>query len=455
MSTHTFQPPKGTRDFYPAEMAVRRYIESVWRTVSINHGFEEIEGPNFEHLDLYTVKSGEAIVSELFSFRRAGGDMDYALRPEFTPTLARMVAARASSLPMPIKWFCIPNHFRAERPQRGRLREFIQWNVDMIGDSSPRADAEIIAVAVGVLRGLGLSGADVTVHINHRELVADALTTAGVARENIEQGMILLDRKSKLDSNEFTKQYIEMGFDHDAYCAIIEHARTTVNDAMARIEQDGTIDPETESDDEPMRLIVQLLIELDRRNVLKWCTFNPNVVRGLAYYTGIVFEVLAEGERAIAGGGRYDTLVEMFGGPSLPAVGFAMGDVVLRLVLENKGLLQAGETYLPRPDIFILSNGSDAAERELPRLVTRLRAKGYHVRHSYKTTRNIGKLLSDANKQRARCAIILGDELERHHVVVKDLGGKPESGGGESGGGGGQREVSLDDLDEALAHILE
>src|SRR5436190_13533197 len=150
-ASNKFQPPKGTRDFYPQDMAVRRYIEGVWRQVSINHGFDEIEGPTFEHLVLYTHKSGPGIVSELFQVfsgkdeeqiaaMKAGGQAPYALRPEFTPTLARMVAAKANSLPMPIKWFAIPSHFRAERPQRGRLREFGQWNVDFIGDESPISD---------------------------------------------------------------------------------------------------------------------------------------------------------------------------------------------------------------------------------------------------------------------------------------------------------------------------
>ncbi|MFM8784843.1 MAG: ATP phosphoribosyltransferase regulatory subunit, partial [Phycisphaerales bacterium] len=152
-----FQAPKGTRDFYPAEMAVRRRLEGAWREASTCFGYEEVDGPTFEHLGLYTAKSGEGIVSELFSFRRASGSDDYALRPEFTPTLARMVAARAAQLPMPVKWFAVPNFFRAERPQRGRLREFFQWNVDLLGAEGPAVDAEVIGVAVSALSRLGLT----------------------------------------------------------------------------------------------------------------------------------------------------------------------------------------------------------------------------------------------------------------------------------------------------------
>ena len=171
-------PPKGTRDFYPAEMAIRRHIERAWREASTCFGFEEIDGPTFEHLELYTAKSGEGIVNELFSFRRAGGENDYALRPEFTPTLARMVAARAGSLPVPVKWFAIPNMFRAERPQRGRLREFFQWNVDLLGLEGPAIDAEVIGVAVGALARLGLGPADVRVKISHRVAAASVRAAA-------------------------------------------------------------------------------------------------------------------------------------------------------------------------------------------------------------------------------------------------------------------------------------
>jgi len=443
VQSHTFQAPKGTRDFYPAEMAVRRHIESVWRQISINHGFEEIEGPSFEHLDLYTVKSGEGIVSELFSFRRAGGDTDYALRPEFTPTLARMYAAKANTLPSPTKWFCIPTHYRAERPQRGRLREFVQWNVDMIGDASPRADAEIIAVAVEVLQRLGLRAADITIKISHRDLIAEALHRAGVGEDSIEPVMALLDRRQKVTAEEYQKSAHSFNLDDRLYSESVSEMAQRINSVIAALEKGEACPVDEREVSMPERELIELCRSLADRSILNWCAFDPGVVRGLAYYTGIVFEIEAAGERAIAGGGRYDKLIELFGGPPTPACGFAMGDVVIRLVLEDKGLLQPGEEYLPRPDVFIISNGAEEAERELARLTARLRAEGYHVRHSYRATRNVGKLLGEADRQRARCVIILGDELQRHHIIVKDLAS------------GEQREVSLDDLDETLAHVLE
>ena len=166
-----YQAPKGTRDFFPADLAALHHIETAWRNASINAGFDEIDGPTFEHLELYTVKSGEGIVSELFSFTRSGGDVDYALRPEFTPTLARMAAAKGRSLTLPTKWFGIPSHFRGERPQRGRLREFKCWNVDLLGIDKPSADAEVIATAIRGLETLGLTSKDVVVRISHRDFL--------------------------------------------------------------------------------------------------------------------------------------------------------------------------------------------------------------------------------------------------------------------------------------------
>lgn len=420
-ASHKYQAPTGTRDFYPADLAVRRHMESIWREVSTNHGFEEIDGPTFEHLELYTAKSGPGIVSELFSFRRSGGDTDYALRPEFTPTLARMVAARAAQLPKPIKWFCMPNFFRAERPQRGRLREFQQWNVDVIGDDSPRADAEIIATCIGALERMGLKSSDVTVRISNRELIAEAIRAVGVDESSIEPAMILLDKKAKLDDAAFAQQCSAIGFEYDAYEARARAAGELINNAIKKLEDGESIDPDI-SPDAATRSVLTLVEHLAADGTLRWCEFDFSIVRGLAYYTGTVFEVHeASGqERAIAGGGRYDRLVELFGGPPTPAVGFAMGDVVVRLVLEDRGLLKPAEAYLPRPDVFIIA-AKEGYNPVLRSLVARCRHSGLHARHSYKATRNVGKLLGEAGKARARLAVIIGDEYEEGRLVVKDL----------------------------------
>ena len=420
MSTHSFQAPKGTRDFYPSDLAVRRHIEQAWRSASIDCGFDEVEGPTFEHLELYTAKSGEGIVNELFSFRRAGGENDYALRPEFTPTLARMVAARAGSLPVPVKWFAIPNMFRAERPQRGRLREFVQWNIDTCGVEGAATDIDVIAVAILALERLGLTPADVQVRLSHRVAIARMLGALGVAAERTGDAMTLLDRRDKLKPEEFAQRAEALGLSADGVARFDAAARATqrlsdpVSALAARI---GVSADEFASLDE-------VRAAADRAGILDWCSVDVGIVRGLAYYTGTVFEVheVSGAERAVAGGGRYDGLVELFGGPKMPACGFGMGDVVLANVLRDRKLLpEDGAALLPRPDAFVISAGGELAEAELPRLLMRLRRAGLHARSSAKATRNVGKLLGDAGKARARFAVILGAELAEGSVALKDL----------------------------------
>lgn len=436
-ATHKFQAPKGTRDFYPADMAVRRYIESVWREVSINHGFEEIDGPTFEHLELYTAKSGPGIVSELFSFRREGGDVDYALRPEFTPTLARMYAAAAQSLPKPVKWFVIESNFRAERPQRGRLREFFQWNADVIGDDSPQADAEIIAVTIGVLERLGLTPKEATFHISDRKFVYNLLPLASVPQNLYEEVLWLLDRRGSLPPEDFQSRASELGLKVKIYDNNIAMLHRDFDEGLEQVKIQAANLSIPVANFEPIRRLCQTL---DEAGLTQWYQRDFSIVRGLAYYTGTVFEVIAEGERSIAGGGRYDNLVELFGGPPTPATGIAMGDVVLRLMLEDRGLLKP-EELMPRPDVFLIDTTEDEPGRMLG-LIAELRRAGLHARHSYRATKNVGKLLGEAGKARARFAVILGRELEAGNVVLKDLDS------------GEQREIPLDSLQDELLRLL-
>jgi len=420
MSTHAYQAPKGTRDFYPGDLAVRRHIEAAWRSASIDCGFDEVEGPTFEHLELYTAKSGDGIVNELFSFRRAGGENDYALRPEFTPTLARMVAARAGSLPVPVKWFAIPNMFRAERPQRGRLREFVQWNIDVCGVEGAATDIDVIAVAVLALERLGLTPRDVQVRVSHRLAIARMLGALGVSSEKSAEAMTLLDRRDKLKPDEFSARASLLGLSPEAVARFDTAARATqpLSEPLAGLsERIGVPVDEFAALDE-------LRAAASRAGILEWCAVDIGIVRGLAYYTGTVFELheASGAERAVAGGGRYDGLVELFGGPRMPACGFGMGDVVLANVLRDRKLLpDEGASLLPRPDAFVISAGGDLADVELPRLLMRLRRAGLHARASSKATKNVGKLLGDAGKARARFAVILGAELADGQVSIKDL----------------------------------
>lgn len=412
------QGPKGTRDYYPAEMAWRRFLENAWRSVSIRNGFEEVEGPIFETLDLYKVKSGEGIVSELFHFTDRG-ERDLAIRPEFTPTLARMVAAKANALPKPIKWFSIPVLCRAEKPQRGRLREFLQWNVDMLGLDGPLADAETIHTAVDLLRSLGLAPNQIKVKISHRDVVKRILMRLGVTEERLVDAYDLLDRRDKLTTEEFTAIAGKLGLDPATMERFnqVARARLRINESWDRIVRRFDIP------DEDLRDLRVLYEQLTDFGVAEWCEYDLGIVRGLAYYTGTVFEVheASGAERAIAGGGRYDKLIEMFGGPATPAVGFGMGDVVLSLVLQDRGLVPPEVS--PPADVFVIAAEEDL-RRKAHALVCELRGAGFHTRFSYRTTTNVGKLIKDADACRARFVVILDRaSAQTNTVQLKNLAG--------------------------------
>jgi histidyl-tRNA synthetase len=410
-----FQPPKGTRDFYPELMAWRRHLEDAWRRASVRHGFEEVDGPLFESLDLYKVKSGEGIVNELFHFEDRGG-RQLAIRPEFTPTLARMVAAKAATLPRPIKWFCIPTLCRAERPQRGRLREFIQWNLDVLGAESSVADAECIFACVDLLRELGLESHQVKVRISHREIVRHILARLGVPDERMLEAFDLLDRREKMMPDEFMKEAVELGLDEprverfEQMCrrkypaGDTEHLGRSVGVGASELGDLAALDD-----------------QLGAFGIAEWCEYDLGIVRGLAYYTGTVFEVheVSGAERAMAGGGRYDKLIELMGGPAMPAVGFGMGDVVLALVLQDKGLLP--DRLMPTVDAFVFAT-AEPLQKRVPEVVASLRWAGLHARMTYRATTNVGKLLKDAAALHARYAVILDEEsVAADAAAVKDM----------------------------------
>lgn len=422
MAKQSFQAPSGTRDFYPAELLRRRYVEKLWRDTSIRHGFAEIDGPTFEHLDLYTVKSGEGIVSELFSFTREGGEKTFALRPEFTPTLARLYAAKANALPKPTKWFWQQTCFRAERPQRGRLREFMQWNCDILGEQSPRVDADAIAVAVDLLIAAGFKPGQISVKIGSRAVACEILKSLGVEATDdaLQKALVALDKAAKLRPEDFELECGKVGFSGSAYRE------------RARAIETGFATGSTEPSGVDVSSIAALRTELAALGIADWCTLDLNIARGLAYYTGIVFEVIVDGERAVAGGGRYDNLIELVGGPPTPAIGFGMGDVVLALVLQDKGLMPSDDALLDvlsapsasyRPQAFVIA-ANDAADAGVRPLVAQLRRAGLHARSSSKTTRNVGKLLQDAAAQKSHRAVIL-ETVDTGKI--KDLATQTES----------------------------
>lgn len=427
-----FQSPKGTRDFYPGQMAWRNRLFSTWQSVSIRNGFEQVDGPLFESLELYKVKSGDGIVSELFHFEDRGGRV-LALRPEFTPTLARMVANRAHSLAKPVKWFSIANFCRAERPQRGRLREFWQWNVDMLGCDSTTADAECIFTAIDLLRSLGLKPDHVRVKISHRQTVRHILTRLGVREDRLLDAFDLLDRRDKLEPDAFLRDAAGLGLDEDRLVRFEQTCRMKY--------RAGHLDPlrTAISMDEHIGELETLDAELAGFGIADWCEYDLGIVRGLAYYTGTVFEIheISGAERAIAGGGRYDKLIELFGGPTTSAVGFAMGDVVLSNVLVDKGLMP--DDVAPHPDAYVVALDDAAAER-LTGVTANLRAAGLHARFSYKTTRNVSKLLKEANATKAQFAVMLDNTATRGVATIKNLAS------------GEQVELPLSDIADHLIH---
>jgi len=407
------QPVKGTRDFYPQEMAVRNWIIDGWKKVSLRNGFEEYDGPIFEYLKMFQVKSGDEIVEQLFSLTDRGG-RELALRPEMTPTLARMVNQRINSLPKPIKWFSVPRLFRAERPQKGRLREFFQWNIDIIGEDSVLADAEVIFTTVDYLRSVGLTNRDIKVKISSRKFLAGFLKGLGVPEQKLGALYVLLDKSAKLPAEVFEELLIEQIPEKNISDKILKFMAEQSSEQIADL-----IGP-NESARSALDEIDQVFEYLKSMGVSDFCIFDPGIVRGLAYYTGIVFEVHdTVGElRAIGGGGRYDNLLKDFGGPSIPATGMGMGDCVLEILLREKGLL---DKQLPKTmlDYFVAYVDDDYRD-EAVQVTMKLRSSGLAANFSYKSAK-LGKQLKQASESNAVKCIIIGEEFKDNKLVVKDM----------------------------------
>ena len=407
------QPVKGTRDFYPQEMAVHNWIIDGWKKVSLRNGFEEYDGPIFEYLKMFQVKSGDEIVEQLFSLTDRGG-RDLALRPEMTPTLARMVNQQINSLPKPVKWFSVPRLFRAERPQKGRLREFFQWNIDIIGVDDVLADAEVIFTTVDYLRQIGLTSKDIKVKISSREFLAGFLKSLGIPEEKLGAVYVLLDKSAKLPPGVFEELLREQIPEKNISDKILEFMNEQSREQMADM-----VGP-NENTRSALNDIQNVFKYLEDMGVGDFCIFDPAIVRGLAYYTGIVFEVHdAVGElRAICGGGRYDNLLKDFGGPSIPATGMGMGDCVLEILLREKGLL---EKQLPKQSLdFFVAYVDDKYKNEAVTITMQLRSKGYSANFSYKAAK-LNKQLKLASDQNAHKCIIIGQELEDKKLIVKDM----------------------------------
>lgn len=411
----------GFRDFFPEEMRRRTYILGVWREVAGRYGFEEYDGPPLEPLEIYTRKSGEEIVSQLYRFEDQGG-REVALRPEMTPTFARMVGARAGGLPKPIRWFSVPQLFRYERPQKGRLREHFQLNMDIVGETDEAADAEIIAAAIDVLRAFGLTADDVIVRLSDRRVIAARLRELGAADAEIPAILSAIDRIDKQDEAETKRRLREAGLSEDAAERVL--ALTTENPQLDAF----TV---AEADEAAGRLR-RVIDRLEAIGLGDFVQFDPLLVRGLAYYTGTVFEIWdRSGEfRAICGGGRYDDLLAALGGPDLPALGFGMGDVVLGELLEARGLLPEHPTAI---EDFVVC--VTPAERPIGlRAAHALRDAGRRVAYDL-SERSVGRQFKAANQLGAQRAIVIGpDEAAAGEALVRDLAT------------GDEKKVGLDEL---------
>ncbi len=390
-----FRVLPGFRDFLPQELAVRRWIESAWRRASRGAGFEEIDGPVLEPLELLSAKSGEEIVGQLYAFEDKGG-RKVALRPEMTPTIARMVAGRAGGLPKPIKWYCIPEFYRYEKPQRGRARAFYQWNADIFGSDDPAADAELVAVAVEALRQLGLGAADVVVRINDRRLLRRQLASIDVGEEDEGEVLALIDK-----------------LERDA--AAPERLEALLGQTRAREVSEWCERMPLENSDE-LAAVIEACADFGIEDFVQP---NFRIVRGLAYYTGPVWEIFDRaGElRSVAGGGRYDELIELFGGPKLPALGFGMGDLVLTELLRKRGLVPDA---VPRVDVVVVPIGADM-RRVARRVVAKLRSQGVRVDTPYAAPR-VARALKAAEASGAARVVLVGpDEWQEGSVKVKDM----------------------------------
>lgn len=403
----------GFRDFYPEQLATRNYLMSVWRDVARRYGFVEYDGPPLEPLDLYTKKSGDEIVGQLYTFTDKG-DRQVALRPEMTPTLARMVAAKANAMRKPIRWFSVPQLFRYERQQKGRLREHFQLNVDIIGEASVAADAELLAVAIDVMRALGLKPADVRARVSDRRLLTALLSHVGVKKAELPAVFAAIDKAGR-EPREATMEKVEKAVASAEARRGVERLLKNSKD-LAAIEKEFSAAPEIAEQIGGMREYLGFLGAL---GVGEWVDFDLSIVRGLAYYTGKVFELFdAKGEfRAICGGGRYDDLLSTIGGVDLPALGFGMGDVVLTELLRARELLPEAELGTE----YWVAADDESLLADVMTVAGRLRAKSRSVEYALKS-QSLARQLKTASTAGVKNVVLLRrDDYANGNVTLKTL----------------------------------
>lgn len=396
------QTVKGTREFYPEQMALRNYLYDRVRAASQSFGYQEWDGPFIETIDLYAAKSGEELVKkQSFVFQDRGGDW-VTLRPELTPSLARMIAAKQGELTFPVRWWSFGPFWRYEQPQKGRTREFFQWNVDLLGVDSPEADAEMIAIAATFLRSVGLSPERALIYVNNRRLMNSQFDVLGIPRENRVEVSNLLDRRAKMKPEGWDANALEMGLD--------EKQLNGLKEVLA------DYDLWKKSDE-----LTRVFAALEAMGVKEFVKFEPSIMRGLLYYTSTVFEAFdltGSVRRSILGGGRYDNLLADVGGNPLPATGFAMGDVVIGIILREAGLVSE---LAPSPASVLVTVFDEGLSTQSYTLAAELRNAGLNVM-VYPEPAKLPKQFKYADKMKVKVALVVGpDEAEKGLVVVKNL----------------------------------
>lgn len=389
----------GFRDFYPEDLSLRNHIFATWRSVAARYGFEEYDGPPLESLEMYTQKSGDEIVQQLYAFRDKG-DREVALRPEMTPTLARMVATRVQALKKPIRWFSIPQLFRYERQQRGRLREHFQLNMDIIGEAGPLADAELMAASIDIMRAFGLGPKDVQLRVSDRRVIRGLLLGRGLTETQLPAAFAVIDRSERVPKNVLEEMLTSAGLGKGESRAVFDIAELRGPEAL-------------QAAGEVAEPLSQAVHALESMGLGEFVTIDLTIVRGLAYYTGIVFELFdaQKALRAIAGGGRYDGLLDQ------PALGFGMGDVVLGELLKERGVAPKASTKL---GAFLIAVGGDDLPTML-QLAHALRERGISVEYGLRHA-GVRKQLELASARGAARAVIVGpEERAQGNVVVRDL----------------------------------
>ena len=396
------QPVKGTREFYPEAMALRNFIHEKVRAASQAFGYQEWDAPYIESIELYAAKSGEELVKkQSFVFEDRGGD-SVALRPELTPSLARMIASRQGELTYPLRWWSFGPFWRYEQPQKGRTREFFQWNIDMLGVDSPEADAELIGVAAAFLRSVGLDPQQATIFVNDRRLMDSEFDALGIEQTKRLDVSNLIDRRSKMKPEAWDEYALEIG--------LTKKQVEALKDILTNFDLWKKSDR-----------LVRLFTALEALGTKEYVKFDPNIVRGLLYYTGTVFEAYELSgslKRAILGGGRYDNLLADVGGQPLPGVGFAMGDVVIGIILQEKGLLPE---FIPSPAPVLVTVFDDSLLLKSYALAAELRRSGLNV-IVYPEAAKLPKQFKFADKMKMKVALTIGtDEAEKGLVAVKNL----------------------------------